>query len=793
MRSPRTRSVRFRILTVVLIPLLTLVPLAGFAVYLTVPQGLALIDQQRLHPEVGAPTDALGNAVAAERRATLIHIADPEAAPDDLEAARSETDDAVQEFEGIQESDILEVVEPATRERVRNMQDQVDQLDSTRSAVDDGSLGSREAFDYYTGMSDGYLAILQSITTLNDPEMTARGIALARTTAAREELLQEDALLAAGIAAGGLGPQQHHRFVQQVGAAHSATESAVIDLPPHLRERHEEQVQQSEEMARLRELENAVVEAGPGPIPDEVAAGDTWQQAVGGVAESNREVEYATAEHLTASAEPMATGIIVRAGVAVVAGLVGVALSILVSVRMARRLIKETTDLKEQIEDVAHNQLPNLVRRLRSGQGVDAADVGPSRLAFQIHTRELDDLNWAFDEARMVAIQSATGEAKLRQNVNDVIVNLARRNQSLLHRQLKLFDNLERQVDDPDQLRELFLLDHLATRMRRHAEGLLILSGSLPGRGWSRPMPVVDVIRAASTEVEEYTRVSVFPMSSVGLTGGAVTDVIHLLAELIENATLSSPQTSEVLVRGRDVANGFAVEVEDGGLGMSEQSLQQANELLADPPELDLAKRTELGHFVVATLARRHGIKVHLRDSPYGGVTAIVLLPRSILSVDEQPGVEENQAKAAVAAEGRHHAEPAAGTEGPQPTHTPTAAAQGLPPSGEEEPAHPSPAAGETSHPPKHRPSPPPRQDNGGRTRGLPRRVRQANLVPQLRDDEADPPPGTADDRPPEQVHSMMSAMQAGWTRGRNDDPPTGSDPAHSAPPSADDLEGNHQ
>ncbi|RNL83972.1 sensor histidine kinase [Halostreptopolyspora alba] len=789
MRSPRTRSVRFRILTVILIPMVTFVPLAGFAIYLTVPEGLDLLDQQRLHPEIGAPTENLGNAVSAERRATLVHIADPTAAPDELEAARSETDDAVQEFEKIQEGDVLEVVEPTTRERVQRMQERIDQLESTRSAVDDGSLGSREAFDYYTGMSDGYLAILQSITTLTDPEMTGWGIALARTTAAREELLQEDSILAAGIVAEELGPQQHHRFVEQVGAARSATDSAVIDLPPHLREQHRERVQNSDDMARLRELEDAVIEAGPGPVPNEVAA--DWQQTVDSVAENNREVEYATAEYLTASAEPMAMGIMARAGVAVVGTLLGIVLSIMVSVRMARRLIRETTDLKEQIEDVAHNQLPNLVRRLRSGQRVDAADVGPSRLAFQIHTRELDDLNWAFNEARMVAIQSATGEAKLRENVNDVIINLARRNQSLLHRQLKLFDALERQVDDPDQLRELFLLDHLATRMRRHAEGLLILSGALPGRGWSKPMPVVDVIRAASTEVEEYTRVNVFPMASVRLAGGAVTDVIHLLAELIENATLSSPQTSEVLVRGREVANGFAIEIEDGGLGMSQQSLEEANALLADPPELDLAKRTELGHFVVATLARRHGIKVHLRDSPYGGVTAIVLLPRSILSVEEQPGVEEGQPRPAATPEGRHHADPAASIEGPPATHSPTTPAQDPLPSHAEGPAQAPSAGGETPHPPKPRPSQPSGSGDGERRRTLPRRVRQANLVPQLRDDESGSPPDTADDRPPEQVRSMMSAMQDGWTRGRDDNLPRDRDSARSVPPNADDLEGN--
>ncbi len=790
-RYPRTRSVRFRILTVVGIPLLALVPLAGFAIYLTVPEGVDLIDQQRLHPEVGVPTDELGNAVAAERRATLVTLADPDAAPEELQEARGQTDAAVEKFEQIGEGDVLEVVEPDTREQVQSMQDQVDQLDSVRSEVDEGSIASEDAFDYFTGMSDGYLAILQSLTTLTDPEMTSWSEALSRTTAAREKLLQEDATLAAGIASGSLGPAEHNRLIEQVGAARSNLDNAVKDLPPPMREQFREDVQQSDDMARLRELENAVIAAGPGSVPDEVSG--EWQSMVEGVAQRSQQVEHDTGDFLTVRTEPVVTGIMVRAGIAVVGSAVGIALSIFVSLRMARRFISETTNLKDQIEDVANNQLPTLVRRLRAGQGLDLADVGPSRLAFQIHTKELDDLNWAFDEARRVAVQAATGEAKLRENVNGVIINLARRNQSLLHRQLKLFDNLERQVNDPDQLRELFLLDHLATRMRRYAEGLLILSGSLPGRGWSKPMPTVDVVRAAATEVEEYTRVSVLPMSSVRLAGGAVTDIIHLLAELLENSTLSSPQTSEVLVRGRDVANGFVVEIEDGGLGMSEESLERANTLLADPPELDLAKRTELGHFVVATLARRHGVKVHLRDSPYGGVTAIVLLPNSVLVPEEQPGENESPPAVSASAEGRHREQPAA-VERARPTQAPDDPAVGTSPSGPQADA-PPPANGQQAgaQPATHHPSPPASeggQGNGGPRRTLPRRVRQANLVPQLRDEESGATPDATDNRPPEQMQTMMSAMQDGWTRGRSEE--NAGDPGP-PPTTTDNLEGDQQ
>src|SRR5262249_61960768 len=183
---------------------------------------------------------------------------------------------------------------------------------------------------------------------------------------------------------------------------------------------------------------------------------------------------------------------------------------------------------------------------------------------------------------------------------------------------------------DAGTLEELFQLDHLTTRMRRHAEGLIILSGESPGRGWRDPVPVVDVLRAAIAEVEDYTRVGVLTRSNDAVAGAAVADVIHLLAELIDNATTNSPANTEITVRAERVAHGIVVEVEDRGLGMTEQDMALANERFTNPPEFDLADSDKLGFFVVSRLAARHNIMITLRMSPYGGVAAIVLLPHTI-------------------------------------------------------------------------------------------------------------------------------------------------------------------
>jgi hypothetical protein len=179
-------------------------------------------------------------------------------------------------------------------------------------------------------------------------------------------------------------------------------------------------------------------------------------------------------------------------------------------------------------------------------------------------------------------------------------------------------------------------MDHLTTRMRRHAEGLIILSGAPPGRSWSAPVKLIDVMRGAVAEVEDYARVTATTQSKAALSGSAVTDVIHLLAELIENATTLSPPFTQVRVGGESVANGFAIEIEDRGLGLSPQRLAELNDRLANPPDINPANTEQLGLFVVGQLARRHGINVTLRPSPYGGTTAVALIPR-VLVVDDGP------------------------------------------------------------------------------------------------------------------------------------------------------------
>ena len=312
-------------------------------------------------------------------------------------------------------------------------------------------------------------------------------------------------------------------------------------------------------------------------------------------------------------------------------GAAGLILTLLVSLLLSRSINRRLNTLRRSALTLAQEQLPSVVARLRRGESVDVAAEAPP---LRVGSDEIGQVGQAIDTVRQTAIRSAIDEARVRQGVNDMFRNLARRNQSLLQRQLTVLDEAERRATDPDVLEDLFKMDHLTTRMRRHAEGLIILSGAPPGRSWSAPVKLIDVMRGAVAEVEDYARVNAATQSRAALAGSAVTDVIHLLAELVENATTLSPPFTQVRVSGETVANGFAIEIEDRGLGMTPQRMQELNERLANPPDINPANTEQLGLFVVGQLARRHGIRVILRPSPYGGTTAVVLIPLALIVED---------------------------------------------------------------------------------------------------------------------------------------------------------------
>ncbi|MFJ3891747.1 sensor histidine kinase [Streptomyces sp. NPDC090083] len=245
------------------------------------------------------------------------------------------------------------------------------------------------------------------------------------------------------------------------------------------------------------------------------------------------------------------------------------------------------------------------------------------------------DLAHAHDGAvtAVVAAAQLSSQAGSEQKV-EVFVNLARRLQSLVHREISLLDELENEIEDPDLLKGLFHVDHLATRIRRHAENLAVLGGAVSRRQWSNPVSMTEVLRSAIAEVEQYSRVKLVPPIDGTLRGHAVADVIHLLAELVENATVFSAPHTQVLLRVNLVTSGLAVEVEDRGLGMPAGEQSRMNALLTDPDQVNVASLLadgRIGLFVVSQLARRHGIHVRLQTNIYGGTQAVLVVPQALL------------------------------------------------------------------------------------------------------------------------------------------------------------------
>ncbi|WP_280672607.1 MULTISPECIES: sensor histidine kinase [unclassified Kitasatospora] len=328
---------------------------------------------------------------------------------------------------------------------------------------------------------------------------------------------------------------------------------------------------------------------------------------------------------------------------------------------VARSMARALARLQRAAEDVAERQLPDLVFALSRAEPLEvSSEVTPIGID---STDEIGHVAHAFDMVHREAVRLAAEQALLRGNINAMFTNLSRRSQGLIQRQLSLISELESREADPDQLASLFKLDHLATRMRRNGENLLVLAGEDPGRRWTRPVPLVDVLRAAASEVEQYERIELAAVPTAEVAGRVVNDLVHLLAELLENATsFSSPQT-RVRVTGHALPDGrVLVEIHDTGIGLSPDDLGEINERLANPPTVDVSVSRRMGLFVVGRLALRHGIRIQLRPSDSGGTAALVVLPADLTPYDA-PARTGHTTSPLIAAE----AQPAVTQGGPGP------------------------------------------------------------------------------------------------------------------------------
>ncbi|MDT7597871.1 MAG: hypothetical protein QOJ06_3417 [Pseudonocardiales bacterium] len=520
---------------------------------------------------------------------------------------------------------------------------QVNGLDFTRSPLAAlGALGPLRAsvttgfgpvevvVTEYSDAIDPLIELDSALTRqLDDVAVTNDAAAVHSLLSGREQISRQHAIVSAALYTNRLGSGQIEDL--RTAAVRLVTDQDALRAALGQAERASAiaGMGQDAELSRQR-LMQLVLNRGLAGQPLGASPQD-WDQRNTVVIDNINTVEKNLRQRIEQTAQTLLAQVRTAAGLNSVILFFALGLGVLVGIFVTRALLRPLGVLKRTALDVADRRLPEAMARIRDGELPETA-VEP----VPVGTREeIGQVARAFDEVHSQAVRLAGEQAQLRANVNDIFVNLSRRTQGLVERQLKLIDRLESGEQDPKQLDNLFQLDHLATRMRRNSENLLVLAGTDAANRSGRPVRLVDVLRAAVSEVEQYQRLVLQQPPAVLVLGRTASDLVHLLAELLDNATQFSPPDSHVMVSSDFAADGsVSIEVADRGVGMTEAELVEANQRLAAPPVVDASVSRRMGLYVVGRLAGRHGIEVQLRRGDGDvGVWASVIMPSRLVRV----------------------------------------------------------------------------------------------------------------------------------------------------------------
>jgi methyl-accepting chemotaxis protein len=625
----RNWRVRSRLIAVLVIPAVAFLVLASFGIGASIRNAQAFDRGSRL-ADLGRQVTALVHELQSERDLSAGFIVGRRggnrSVQEALVAQQRRVDQAVSAYRDA-ELPLYEDLGQQLAGRFDAVRGSLDDLPGLRQAVRSESLTERATFQEYSRTIGLLLDITGEIAEGGaDEDLLQRVQAFNDLTQAKELTSQVRGTLY-GIAIGGGFPfGGFEDFTNLLAQQQAAVNQFQADANEAQRSQFADVVQGQAVLTVLR-IQRAVT-ADPDRTELDIDP-QQWLAASTTEIELLRTVEGRLLDGVTAKSGELSTAARGDALRDAVLMAVILAVALLALLLVARSMAQPLQRLRAGAMEIAERRLPEAVQRLRTTE-TGHLDVRVEPLGIRSRD-EIGQVAQAVDAIQEVAVRLASEQAALRRSIGDMFTNMARRSQTLIDRQLELIDDLERNETNPETLEHLFRLDHLATRMRRNAEDLIVLSGADPGRHWVQPMTLVDVVRAAAAEVEEYQRVEFLPLAELEVAGHAAVDVIHLLAELIENATAFSPPNTKVQIAGQAVPHGYVIEIEDRGLGMSDEELIQANERLANPPEIDFALSRVLGLYVVGRLAQRHGIKVQLRHSWYGGVTALTLLPHALL------------------------------------------------------------------------------------------------------------------------------------------------------------------
>jgi signal transduction histidine kinase len=801
-RPVRSRPIRVFLISMFAVPLVSLLALWGFAASITVSNAIGDHEYNASAAAIASGVRSLTVELPQERAQSYLWLISGRTFGNaSLLATRKAVDKGIPLARAALHAEQGQL-SAASRAAQSTLFNQIGQLGKVRAAVDAGAMSPSAAFAAYNSIVDDLYAFFDSAIQDRGASLTGVSVGAADSGYATEMAGREAALVGGALLnRGQMSPAVRQEFASSAANRQLLMNESLALLTPDLRAGFLT-LQKSPVYLQFEAMERQVL-ASTGPVTVDPKAFETTSV---GTLNSLQNVETANGNKLTAMSASLSNRLVLEAVLAGGLGLAAVVTSVFLLVWFGRKVTRDLTGLNDSVREMATDRLPSVVERLRRGVDVNVDAESPPPGTSSIG--EISRIAESFGTVQAAAVSAAVDQARLRKGVNQVFLNISMRNQSLLHRQLGMLDSMERRTSEPGALADLFRLDHLTTRMRRHAEGLIILSGAVPGRGWRDPVPAVDILRAAVAEVEDYVRVDVASESDDLVAGNAVSDVIHLIAELVENAAAFSPPNTRIEVRAERVGTGLVAEVEDRGLGLSPTELDDINTRLASPAEFDLAHSEQLGLFVVSRLAARHAIKVSLRRSMYGGTTAVVLMPFGVVVRQEEadPAARLGDRPTDTgprALTGRHRllASPEVmawpGTDlrtrepewpvAPWETGPITMPSEAQAPHAS--PAFPSPPTLPVAGMGSAGPAP------SGSHLGMPIRVPQASLAPQLRgrrDADAPGPRGlqAAEDedpgfgaRSPEATRSMLTTMQQGWRRGRMDDlddpggaPATGTD-----------------
>ncbi|SUA77906.1 Nitrate and nitrite sensing [Nocardia otitidiscaviarum] len=527
---------------------------------------------------------------------------------------------------------------PAGADQVRSALTHVAGLSANRADVDARRIDRSASFQFYTGAITALNQARPGLDKARDTELWHGLQALYALGDAKEYTGQERGFLHGVFAAGGFEPGEYVRFLDIRAAKQAAITAFDRDATPEQRALLIAAMR-SEDAVGAGAAEAVAIASTAGPLLEPVSTADWWRQMTA-VVDLEHEVQQSVAADIRARADTLRDRAALLLGGYVLAALLAVLALVALVVATVRSIVRPLARLASEADDVAGHRLPELIAAWHRDADADPAPPPPVRVSAGAG-EEIVSVAQALDRVQTTAFDLASEQALLRRNTTESLANLGRRNQNLVRRQLGLISEFERAELDPTALSNLFELDHLATRMRRNAESLLVLVGEASPRRWSEPIPLSDVIRAGLSEVDDYRRVVLRRVDEIAVVGSAVSEVAHMLAELIENGLSFSPPDLEVEIYGRRTGQRYLIAIVDHGVGMPPDQLAIANARLRGEADFLVAPTRFLGHYVVGRLARRLGVQVELTISPVSGVVARLLLPPDLV-VDqraEQPAL----------------------------------------------------------------------------------------------------------------------------------------------------------